>query len=451
MTWSTGSPSTKRTDAPGARPGTAGAAPGRASARAVLRRLLRRGRTEVPPHLRLPRRTWLLAPACGVLVALCAVLAGWHAHGRPGPAGFDLRAAPASSNVDTNSASADGAPPPSPPRQPLDKASGGQEESARPPASNGPEQPPEPPVLELPPLPPAPPLTPSEPSPASDASGIVLPPVTLAPLLPPAERYESHRDLQRGDSTMPHLKTLGLPIALAAALSGQPLATAADVEKPPTLEQTAKDVKDLKEAHEKSSKALMEQLKIIQDQLKPVEGLRKDVDALKGTIQSLHRELELSAQMHSRTGGDLREVQAQVKQLREELDRAKAQAGKLEQELTNQAARCDGLNRELAALRKQAADGTRQAARLTEGTGTIRLYNTFGLPVSVVVNGRSYRLDPGETYVLGSQPVGPFDYEVLGLGYEHRRTETLTAGKPFEIEVFDRGRGPIKTPPKLPR
>jgi hypothetical protein len=405
-----------------------GAAPGRAFARAVLRR----GRPEVPPHLGLPRRTWLLAPACGVLVALCAVLAGWHVRARPDRAGFDLRAGPASPNVDTNSASAAGAPPPSPPPQPLDTPSGGQE-VAEPPVRSGPErphaiEPAAPPGVELPALPEAPPLGP-----------------------PPAERSESPRDLQRGDSTMAYLKTLGLPVVLAAALAAQPFATAADVEKPPTLEQTAKDVKDLKEAHEKSSKAVLEQLKIIQEQLKSVEGLRKDVDALQSKVRSLDRELELFTQNNKRATDDLTDLRAQLKQAREELDRAKAQAGKMEQELANQSARCDGLNKELAALRKQAADGSRESARITEGTGTIRLYNTFGLPVSVVVNGRSYRLDPGETYVLGSQPVGPFTYEVLGLGYEYRRNETLAADKPFEIEVFDRGRGPIKTPPKLPR
>src|SRR5262245_43932266 len=102
MRSSTGLPSTKKTEAntPQAGPGVAGATLGPACARA---------RSEIPPHLRLPRRTWLLAPACGVLVALCAVLAGWHAPGRPDPAGFDLRAGTASSNVDSNSATGAGA------------------------------------------------------------------------------------------------------------------------------------------------------------------------------------------------------------------------------------------------------------------------------------------------------------------------------------------------------
>ena len=183
MTWSTASPSTRRTEhsATEAGPGAAGAAPGPAFARAPERR------SQAPPHFRLPRRTWLFAPLCGILVSLCAVLAAWHAPAPSGPAGFDLRAAPASSNVDSNSASADGTGTPSPPRQPLDTPPGGQEDD-KPDVSIGPAPAPagqstEPPLGDLPPLPPAPP-PPANPTP---------PPMTLAPLLPPAERHESDR------------------------------------------------------------------------------------------------------------------------------------------------------------------------------------------------------------------------------------------------------------------
>jgi hypothetical protein len=244
---------------------------------------------------------------------------------------------------------------------------------------------------------------------------------------------------------MPHLKTLGLPIALAAALSARPLAAAGDVEKP-EKPVTQQDVRDLKTAQEKSFKELMDEIRSLREQLNKVEGLRKDVDGLKNTVQSLNTSLELATQMLRGTTGDVAEVRGQLKQARDDLDRARAQAGKMEEEVRRQAARCDGLTEELAQLKKKTADGTREAARLTEGTGTIRLFNTFGMPVSVVVNNRSYRLDPGETYVLSSQPVGTFTYEVLGI--QPRRSETLTADRPFDIEVFDRGRGPIKTPPR---
>jgi hypothetical protein len=396
-------------------------------------------RASAPPHLRLPRR-WLFAPLCGILVALCAVLAAWHAPAPRRPAEFDLRAAPASSNVDSNSAGAAGADSSAPPRPPLDTPPGGQEDLDKPrviigPAPSGQSAEP-PPAADLPPLPPAPPG----------------PPMTLAPLLPPAERDQPNRDLQRGDSTMIHVKKIALPVALAAALSGQPLASAEDVEKPPTLEQTAKDVKELKEAQKKSTDALLDELKKIQDQLKSMEGVRRDVDTLRTTVQDLRRELELSAQMHNRTAGDLTEVRTQAKQLRDELDRAKAQASKMEQQLADQTSRCDGLNREIAALRRQVADGSRQSARITEGTGTgtVRLYNTSGRTVSIILNGRepAYRLEPGGEAVVNQVPVGSVSYEVLGLGFPYTRTRNLTADNPLAIEVFDLAQGPVRTPAK---
>jgi hypothetical protein len=328
-----------------------------------------------------------------------------------------LRAGANSSNVDNNSASSGGADHVTPTQPSLDTPSGGR------------EKPGEPQVRD--PIPPAAPPA----RPVSDVPGIELPALPAAPPLPP-ERDESHRDLQRGDTKMPQIKTLGIPLALAAALSGQPLA-AGDVEKPPTAEQTAKDVKELKEAHKKSSDALMEQLKRMEEQLKAMDGIRKDVEALQSKVRSLDVTVDLLAQTNKRSTQDVADLQAQLRQ-------ATARLGKAEQELTDQKARCDGLNGEIAALRKQTAESSRQAARLTEGTGTIRLFNTYTLPVSVILNGRTIRLDPGETFTLSSQPLGTFNYEVPGI--RSLRTETLTADRPFEIEVFDQLRGPIKTP-----
>ncbi len=449
MKSSTASPSTKRTDRPDeAGPGAAGAAFGPVSARAAPAG----GRPEVPPHVGLPRHTWLFAPACGVLIALCAVLAGWHNPVPPVPAGFDLRTAPASFNVDSNSAGAAGADPAPPPRQPLDTSRTGQEDSephvtigpvpeppsepkpavaapggvqtAEPPAISEPTKPP---GMALPPLPPPPPL-----------SG---PPLTLGPLLPPAEPSESHRDSQRGDSTMPQMKILGLPIALAAVLTAQPLAKAGDVEK---LEKpvTQQDVRDLKNAQEKSFKEMMEEIRSLRDQLRAVDGIRKDVDGLKTTVQSINVALELTTQNLKAKNTELAETQATLKQVRDDLEKARAQAGKMQDQIAAHSARCDGLTEELTDLRKRLNDTSRQAARLTEATGTIHLYNTYGQPVSIVLNGRSYQLDPGESHTLSNQPVGPVTYEVLGLS--PRTIRTLTADRPLDIEVADLARGPIK-------
>jgi hypothetical protein len=234
---------------------------------------------------------------------------------------------------------------------------------------------------------------------------------------------------------MTQVKLLGLPIALAAALSAQPLARAGDVEKTPTPEQMARDIKEIKEAQKKSSDALMDQLRVIQDQLRSVEGLRKDVDGLKNTVQSINVALELATQNLKAKSAELAETQATLKQVRDELERVRV-AG---------SARCDGLTEQVADLKKRLDESSRQAARMTEATGTIRLFNTYTQPVSIVVNGRSYHLDPAGSATLANQPVGTVTYEVLGL-MPRAVTRTLTAERPLEIEVYDMARGPIRTP-----
>jgi len=241
---------------------------------------------------------------------------------------------------------------------------------------------------------------------------------------------------------MAYLKTLRLPVALAAALAAQPLA-AADVEKLPTLEQTARDVKELKEANEKSFKALMDQLKRMDERLNVIDGVRKDVDALQIKVRNLDMELALS---NNKRLEDLAELRTQVKQAREQLETAKAKIGSLETEVAKQNAVCDGLQAELAQVKK--AGSSRPSASITEGTGTIRLFNTYGFPVKVRVNTRVYELDPGESYVLASQPVGTFTFEVLGL--TPPTTRALTADRPYDLEVYDLARGPLKTS-RLPR
>ncbi len=439
MRSSTGSPSTKRTDSPaGDGPGAAGAAFGPTFPPSPPTGEGSGGRGSVPPHLNLPRRPWLLAPACGVLIALCAVLVAWHTSPRADPAGFDLRAAPASPNVDSNSASAAGSDP-AQPRQPPAREDGEPHITIGPlrpaPETKAPSgaQSAEPPTIELPPLPPP-------------------PGPTEGPRLPPLEVPQSHRDSPRGDDTMTHVTKLGLPIALAAALTAQPLATAGDVEKTPTPEKLAQDIKELKEAQKKSTDEVIEQLKAIRKQLDSAEGVRKDVDALKDAMRSLNSTLaqtqdalkttQLSAEIKST---ELAATQAQMKQLRDDLEKARSQVAKMEDQIKAGAARNDGLTEALADVRQRLADTSRQAARMSEPTGTIHLFNTSAQAASVVVNGRSYQLMPGETQTLANQAVGTVTYAVLGLSPQ--RTRTLAADRPLDIEVFDLARGPVRTPP----
>src|SRR5262249_17535040 len=136
-------------------------------------------------------------------------------------------------------------------------------------------------------------------------------------------------------------------------------------DKPPTLEQTAKDLKALKEAQDENFKKVMEQFKSLNDQLKSLPELRKDVDLLKDNVRSLNSTQELAIQAARAKSAELEEA---LKQLRADLEKSRAQAGRTEEQVRNLTATCDGLTDKLTQARKQLAETSRQAARMTDAT-----------------------------------------------------------------------------------
>src|SRR5262249_47685171 len=134
----------------------------------------------------------------------------------------------------------------------------------------------------------------------------------------------------------------------------------------------------------------------------------------------------------------LRDVKTTSDNVRAELDnletREKLRNQKLAQEIGERIergrdslgslkGRIKRLQTDLAALRAQPSTSNRTANYPAPGNGaappppgstTIRLRNTFPEEVSVVVNGVSHRLMPGQTQDLFGQP-GPFTYEIIGI------------------------------------
>ena len=94
------------------------------------------------------------------------------------------------------------------------------------------------------------------------------------------------------------LKTLALPITLAAALTVAPLATAGPGDDNPktSADQLSKDMKELKESLDK-----------LREQLKSVEGVRRDVDILKDTVKKMDVTLDLMTQNNKVTTTQLME------------------------------------------------------------------------------------------------------------------------------------------------
>src|SRR5262249_32081176 len=96
------------------------------------------------------------------------------------------------------------------------------------------------------------------------------------------------------------------------------------------------------------------------------------------------------------------------------------------------------LRREVEALRRKQADASRESrfGAVPIRTGAIRLVNAYVLPMTVIVNGTRYPLEPGETRVLRGQPPGTFVYEIPGVREPVRRT--LEGNETFTIRIHAR-------------
>jgi DNA-binding transcriptional MerR regulator len=74
------------------------------------------------------------------------------------------------------------------------------------------------------------------------------------------------------------------------------------------------------------------------------------------------------------------------------------------------------------------------ATPLNTGMARVEMINTYGQPVSIVVNNqRSYQLQPGERRLSDPIPAGAFTYEVLGV--TPLVTRTVGADKLFTVWV----------------
>jgi DNA-binding protein H-NS len=246
---------------------------------------------------------------------------------------------------------------------------------------------------------------------------------------------------------MAHLRTLGLPVALAAAFSVPPLAAqeggTSDTGRKAAPPDAASLEKTIRDAVEKGTRdALDKALKDVSARLDRIEGaVGKRLDDLEAEAKVQRQEINLRRQESSAT--------------REEIDQLRRRVSKLEDQLNQQTSRAEGLTNELSELRKKLAqmDGSvmpRVAAyfpSVEKGTAVLRLHNTSDRPVSVIVNnGRSQRLEPNESMTVPPVPAGSVTYEVLGLGSDYRKTKTLAAGETLDVEVHDPVRGPRRLP-----
>jgi len=195
------------------------------------------------------------------------------------------------------------------------------------------------------------------------------------------------RDVHRGNTPMRNTwRLLSLNAVLAAALTASP-AVAVDTDKPPD-----KDKQDLAE----------------------IKRLLEDIKKSLGSLDRLEREIE-----ELRFDRDVRvkSIQAEIIDLKRQVARMK-----------------DDMDRVVS------PNGSRRTAFSppTDGapalpSGTVRIVSTYPQSADVIVNDRTFLVQPYQT-VVTRVPAGSFVYEVPSSG--RRATRPLAAGETFTITLF---------------
>jgi len=220
------------------------------------------------------------------------------------------------------------------------------------------------------------------------------PPVPAAPVdeplaAPRVGAFDIVLDLQLGDTPMiSRWKQYGLQALLAAALSAAPAVAGPDTDTPKLTDS--------------------QRLEAIQTQLSEFKDSLKSLDTLKVEMAKLRADTTILLGLQDRIAG-----------------------------LSDRIAK---MERDMDALKAQMNGPERRVSGFTPtpppSTSTIRLRNIYPTPVSIVVNGLSYQLAPGETYVLNQQAAGTFTYEVLGI--QPPKTVALAPSEMLTISVFPR-------------
>jgi len=207
---------------------------------------------------------------------------------------------------------------------------------------------------------------------------------------PPVGNCDIVLDPQLGDTPMiSRWKQYGLQALLAAALSAAPAVAGPDSDTPkPTDTQ---------------------RLEAIQNQLSELKDTLKSLDSLKAEMAKLRADTTILLGLQDRISG----LGERIARMERDMEAFKAQLTPV-----------------------PPSESKKTPIPPAGSNSTIRLRNTFPTPVSIVVNGLSYQLAPGETYVLNQQAAGNFTYEVLGI--QPPKTVALAPNETLTISVFPR-------------
>jgi hypothetical protein len=329
-------------------------------------------------------------------------------------------------------------------------------------------------------LTPVPPLLETSPTTAGEPVDTRL--ETVVPALPPmppatAGFGNAYTTTHQGDSPMMrNWKMLGLHTFVAAVFGGvafaDPEKTSGDSKKLDEIQTQLKKLEDVP-TRLKNIETSTGALSTIQAELKDLrkdfengtalaaekfKGLDQRIAALEEAVKKApdkkpDARIALSPPEPTAAGnGEMKRISESLESIVAEL---KGMRTDLNAGAAGNQAQLRGLNEKIASLEKAMTAMRDQikfyqpapAPAPTPGTGTtitdklplvgrIRLRNDFVNPVSVVVNGKSYRLDPGQSDTLNNIPAGPFSFEIIGI--QGRKQETLAANETYTITVFTR-------------
>jgi hypothetical protein len=96
------------------------------------------------------------------------------------------------------------------------------------------------------------------------------------------------------------------------------------------------------------------------------------------------------------------------------------------------AARADGKRAAYLESEAKKVAAAAAAAAQKKKVAQVRLINSWNRPATVIIDGKTYRLEPGEEKYL-TRPAGPFTYEIPAARQKARRK--LEAGQKFTIRI----------------
>lgn len=243
-------------------------------------------------------------------------------------------------------------------------------------------------------------LRPAEPRLTFNPGGPTAPPATE--LLPPPSFVPpggpAVPTTAPGDTPMPALPTrqLVLSAVFGAALAAVPASPLAAQDKDKDEKKNQPDLK-----------TIQDDLKKIQDDVKELQKFRKNTD------DAVYGKEGSAALADMGLLRRLSEIESQISKINQTLKQIEARLNDPSRSTTS------------------AFGPTLPGAAL--GRGYVRIVNDYPTEMSMIVNGRSYRVPPGQTTTVDVPP-GSFNYELLHAG-SAQKTTTVREGETMTLRI----------------